>query len=85
MDAAAAKTGLYTHWICTANASTSSVNFDKKADAKMVYFVSRLVLSMGVVLSTDLAKMFRKEAVKFNELQVNNLEYLFKKILHLVR
>lgn len=35
MAAAAAKTGLHLHWICTTNASTSSVNSDKKTDAKM--------------------------------------------------
>jgi len=33
--AAAAKTGLHSNWICTTNASTSSVHSDKKADDKM--------------------------------------------------
>jgi hypothetical protein len=32
---AAAKTGLHSHWICTTNASSSSVKSDKAADDKM--------------------------------------------------
>jgi len=32
---AATKTGLHSHWICTTNASSSSVDTDKKADDKL--------------------------------------------------
>ena len=32
---AATKTGLHSHWICTTNASSSSVDSDKKTDDKM--------------------------------------------------
>jgi len=35
MAAAEVKTGLHSHWLCTTNASTSTVSSDKAADDKM--------------------------------------------------